>query len=69
VRNVEQLAAAIRTYVSKADLRIIHGRAGRERVLRDYRPEDVCAFVCSQISELVEAQERNIAIGSRCFIG
>lgn len=38
-RNPEALADAIRTYLHDSELRDCHGRAGRERVLRDFRPE------------------------------
>lgn len=38
-RNPEALADAIRTYLHDSELRQRHGRAGRDRVLRDFRPQ------------------------------
>ena len=35
------LAEALRVYLNDADLRHRHGLAGRDRVLRDFRPEDM----------------------------
>ena len=37
--NAKALAAAIRMYLNNPDLGRKHGRAGRERMLRDFRPE------------------------------
>jgi glycosyltransferase involved in cell wall biosynthesis len=41
VRDADALTAAIAGYVEDADLRRRHGRDGRERVLRDFRPERI----------------------------
>jgi glycosyltransferase involved in cell wall biosynthesis len=38
-RDTNSLINAIEAYINDADLRKRHGRAGRERVLRDFRPE------------------------------
>ncbi|MDF2772946.1 MAG: capsule biosynthesis protein CapM [Geminicoccaceae bacterium] len=38
-RNASTLAAAIASYLCDSDLRLAHGRAGRNRVLRDFRQE------------------------------
>src|SRR5438105_31098 len=40
-RNAPSLAEAIRSYLVNPALRVRHGRAGRERVLRDFRPEPI----------------------------
>jgi glycosyltransferase involved in cell wall biosynthesis len=40
-RDAPALAAAIRRYVEDSDLRRRHGQAGREHVLRHFRPEDL----------------------------
>ena len=40
-RSPSKLAGAIRRYLDHADVARAHGRAGRERVLRDFRQEDV----------------------------
>lgn len=39
VRDAQALAEAIDRYICQPDLRIQHGRAGRERVLREFRQE------------------------------
>lgn len=39
VRDAQALAEAIDRYIRHPDLRLQHGRAGRERVLRDFRQE------------------------------
>jgi glycosyltransferase involved in cell wall biosynthesis len=41
VRSVQPLAEAIATYVRSPDLRREHGQNGRERVLRDFVPEQI----------------------------
>lgn len=40
-RDAAALAEAIRSYLADPELRREHGRAGRERVLRDFRQEDI----------------------------
>ena len=40
-RDPAALAAAVTTYLEDEGLRQKHGRAGRERTLRDFRPEDI----------------------------
>ena len=40
-RDPKSLAGAIARYLDDPDLRRRHGLAGRERVLRDFRPEDI----------------------------
>lgn len=39
--NIGSLAEVLRVYLRNPDLALEHGRAGRERVLRHFRPEDV----------------------------
>ncbi|MGH9162246.1 MAG: glycosyltransferase, partial [Vicinamibacteraceae bacterium] len=41
VRDVARLTAAIERYVTDDNRRQAHGRAGRERVLRDFEPEAI----------------------------
>ncbi|MPZ17008.1 MAG: glycosyltransferase [Luteitalea sp.] len=41
VRDVARLTAAIERYITDDDRRQTHGRAGRERVLRDFQPEAI----------------------------
>lgn len=40
-RDPQALEQALRQYIQFEDLRKRHGRAGRERVIRDFRPDDV----------------------------
>lgn len=40
-RDARALAAAMRTYLRDPDLRELHGASGRERVLREFRPEEI----------------------------
>jgi len=40
-RDADALADAIRSYLEEPELRRAHGRAGRIRVLRDFRPQDI----------------------------
>jgi glycosyltransferase involved in cell wall biosynthesis len=40
-RNSQALTYAIEQYLRDPDLRLRHGQAGRERVLRDFRPETI----------------------------
>lgn len=37
----ESLAQAIRSYVKDPELRLMHGEAARDQVLREFRPEDI----------------------------
>ena len=39
VRDADALGASLAEYLSDPTLRRKHGKAGRERVLRDFRPE------------------------------
>lgn len=41
VRDAAALALAIETYVLDAELRVRHGTAGRERVVRDFQPQQI----------------------------
>jgi glycosyltransferase involved in cell wall biosynthesis len=40
-RDAQSLASAIRRYIRDPKLARAHGRAGRERMLRDFRPQDI----------------------------
>jgi lipopolysaccharide/colanic/teichoic acid biosynthesis glycosyltransferase len=53
--DADALAAAIRKYVNDPALRQAHGRAGRERVLRDFRPEAIWEGVYRQYRQLLTA--------------
>ena len=47
------LADAVRAYLNDAELRRRHGRAGRERVLRDFRPEDMSVAIHEEYLRLL----------------
>ena len=51
--DAEKLADAIRRYLSDPELRHQHGKAGRERVLRDFRPEDLWAAAYTEYKHLL----------------
>jgi glycosyltransferase involved in cell wall biosynthesis len=51
VGDVEELASAIRRYLADPSLRQAHGRAARLRVLRDFRPENLCRALEDQYLE------------------
>ena len=55
-RDAEALADAIRTYLNDPDLRRRHGRAGRERVLRDFRPEAIWEAMYQEYVRLLRAR-------------
>jgi glycosyltransferase involved in cell wall biosynthesis len=48
------LADALRIYLGNADLRQRHGLAGRARVLRDFRPEDLSQAIYQEYVRLLE---------------
>jgi glycosyltransferase involved in cell wall biosynthesis len=50
------LADALRIYLGNADLRLRHGLAGRDRVLRDFRPEDLSQAIYLEYVRLLEAK-------------
>lgn len=55
-RDPVELAAAIRRYLLDPALRIDHGRAGRERVLRDFRPEDLAVATFEEYARLLRSE-------------
>jgi glycosyltransferase involved in cell wall biosynthesis len=59
-RESEALANAIETYLDNPDLRISHGRAGRERVLRDFRPEPIWEAISEEYARWVT--ERGLTV-------
>jgi glycosyltransferase involved in cell wall biosynthesis len=56
VRDAAALVAAITGYVEDPDLRRRHGRAGRERVLRDFRPEPIAAGTQALYKALIDRE-------------
>lgn len=57
-RDPQALAEAIRRYLDDPDLRRRHGQAGRERVLRDFRPEAIWEATYQEYVRLL--QERGL---------
>jgi glycosyltransferase involved in cell wall biosynthesis len=53
--DARALAGAIERYLADAELRSRHGRAGRERVLRAFRPRDVWEGIWREYLALLEA--------------
>ena len=51
VRDVNTLVNALQVYLDSPELRHSHGRAGRERVLRDFRPETIWEALRCEYSE------------------
>ena len=55
-RDPAALAAAIARYLGDPDLRRRHGQAGRERVLRDFRPGDIWEATYQEYVRLLRAK-------------
>lgn len=53
VRDAHALAAAVHRYLGDESLRRQHGRNGRERVLRDFRPETIWSEVYRVYADLL----------------
>jgi glycosyltransferase involved in cell wall biosynthesis len=53
VHDVEALAAAISAYLQDPALRSTHGRAGRERILRNFQRETVWEATCAEYMKLL----------------
>lgn len=53
-RDAEALTSAIQRYLQDKELRRRHGQAGRERALRDFRPEDIWQAMFEQYARLLE---------------
>lgn len=51
--DVESLANGIRAYLRSAELREQHGRAGRERVLREFRSESIWEAIYGEYAALL----------------
>jgi glycosyltransferase involved in cell wall biosynthesis len=52
-RDADALAMAVRTYLRDSDLRVRHGRQGRERVLRDFNPKVMRDALCQEYERLL----------------
>jgi glycosyltransferase involved in cell wall biosynthesis len=53
VGDADALAGAIRDYLLDPDLRSCHGLAGRQRVLRDFRPEAIWQALYQEYTQLL----------------
>ncbi|HBO44493.1 MAG TPA: hypothetical protein DD670_11275, partial [Planctomycetaceae bacterium] len=56
VRDADALAAAVEQYLCYPELRRRHGRAGRERALRDFRPEVIWEAIYQEYVRLLRAK-------------
>ncbi len=57
VHDARALADAIRIYIDNPELRERHGRRARQRVLTDYRPQDLWDFVFASYQELLGSSQ------------
>jgi glycosyltransferase involved in cell wall biosynthesis len=70
-RDAEALAKAIATYLEDPELRRKHGQAGRERVLRDFRPEVIWEAIYQEYVRLLNekgamiSNEEELAVAPR----
>lgn len=53
------LAGALRAYLTDPELRVRHGHAARERVLRDFRPEDVWRATLAEYQAALDPTRRS----------
>lgn len=63
-RDPDTLASAIAGYLADPGRREAHGRAGRERVLREFRPEDIWAALHREYQDLL--QRKGLAGSQPC---
>ena len=56
--DAKALERAMERYLTDADLRRQHGRAGRERVLREFRPRDVWEGIYREYAEVLAARSK-----------
>jgi glycosyltransferase involved in cell wall biosynthesis len=54
--DVDQLSDAIKRYISDAELRSRHGRAARDRVVAEFRQEDIWESWLNEYTSLLRAQ-------------
>jgi glycosyltransferase involved in cell wall biosynthesis len=57
-RDAAALTEAIRHYLLDPELRRRHGRAGRERVLREFRQEDIWKELYAEYTRLLQTRQR-----------
>jgi glycosyltransferase involved in cell wall biosynthesis len=61
-RDAEALRTAIKRYLDDPELREQHGKAGRERVLREFRQEDIWEAIYQEYARLL--REKGLAVPS-----
>lgn len=54
IDNADELAKAIQQYIDDRTLRLNHGQTARERVLSDFRPEDIWQAQLNEYNQLLE---------------
>jgi glycosyltransferase involved in cell wall biosynthesis len=57
-RDAAALTDAIRHYLLDPELRRRHGRAGRERVLQEFRQEDIWEELYAEYTRLLQMRQR-----------
>lgn len=57
VRDFKTLASALREYIQNPELRKQHGEAGRIRIQRDFRPEDIWKALHHEYRELLSSRK------------
>lgn len=62
VRDANSLAEAVRRYLEDPALRQLHGAAGRERMLEDFRPEFIWEALHDQYLRLLQASGRPLPV-------
>lgn len=55
IGDVDAMSDALFRYLRSPELRRVHGRAGRERVVREFRPERVWGLLVEEYRRLLEA--------------
>lgn len=53
-RNSQELSDAIRVYLTNDELRLMHGRAARNRVLAEFRPIDIWSAISKEYSNALD---------------
>ena len=68
-RDATALADALRMYLNDPNLRRKHGDAGRERVLRDFRPEEIWEEIYQEYLRLLRERGCAPSLGTGQHLG